>query len=252
MYSPRNHINTSLYLVIMLGLVVLTSSQGSKYPCAFIDTINITGSYHHELHNEHNTSTVSTAVAAVPVNISYNNQWMIVRPELIAVYDFIIENGVRISTERHLRACVCKLKPCIRFCCQQGFYYDLDTKNCLPTNSSDPQLTQNSVTVHFSNETVASVATSTHFLVHHGTPCENMRVVLKDKRPVNWTLYENGTIAHKNSLFTKHYCYSSLPDHDKLDENGSVITWHWQPLACIPEKLPFVLGVREWTYAICK
>ncbi|KAM7354845.1 methuselah-like 8 isoform 1-T3 [Cochliomyia hominivorax] len=237
------------HLVITLSLLAITHSQVSKYPCAFIDTVNITGSYSHEMATEQNATTVANN--GPPINISYTYQQMMVPPELIAVYDFVIENGVRIATERHVRACVCKLKPCIRFCCHQGFYYDLDLKTCLRTNSSDPLLTQHTVMVHFRNETVAAVSTSTHFLVHHGTPCDNMRVVLKDKHPVNWTLYENGTIAHKNSLFTKHYCYSSLPERDKMDENISVVTWKWQPLACIPEKLPFVLGVREWTYAIC-
>ncbi|XP_037811136.1 probable G-protein coupled receptor Mth-like 8 [Lucilia sericata] len=242
--------NMLLYhLVISLSLVAITNSQVSKYPCAFIDTVNITGSYPHEVASEQNATSLGSS--NMPINISYIYQWMIVPPELIAVYDFVIENRVRIPTERHLRACVCKLKPCIRFCCQPGFYYDLDVKNCLPTNSTDPQLTQDSFTIHFGNESTALVTTSTHFLIHHGTPCDNMSLRLKDKKPVNWILYDNGTIAYKNFLFPKHYCYSSLPDRDKSESNATALTWHWQPLSCIQERFPFVLEVREWTYAIC-
>ena len=240
----------SLLTISLLTFLAITQAQISKYPCAFIDTVNITGSYPHELANEETDSAVAPGT---PVNISYIYQWMIVPPELIAVYDFVIENGVRIPTEKHLRACVCKLKPCIRFCCHQGFYYDMQQRNCLAINSNEPFLNQNSVTIHYRNDTAATVSTSKHFLVHHGTPCDNMRLVLKDKRQVNWTLFENGTITYKNTLFTKHYCYTALPERDKSESNVSVIThWHWQPLACVPERLPFVLGVLEWTYAICK
>lgn len=56
---------------------------------------------------------------------------------------------------------------------------------------------------------------------------------------------QNGSITHREHLFTRHYCYTPLLAN-------ATPSWSWQPLACSPEKLHFVLGVREWTYAICE
>ncbi|XP_037933026.1 probable G-protein coupled receptor Mth-like 8 [Teleopsis dalmanni] len=238
----------------------------SKYPCAFIDTANITGSFSHDT-----------------TNMSYIYEWMIIPRELVAAYDFIIQDGVRVPAERHLRACVCKLKPCIRFCCTQGQYYDVKNKTCIAVpdvvepnmqqhiaisasnnsqissnssnssnsinssnNSSDkiaPLMDQSFMLIKQWNGTSRIVNTSTHFSVHIGSPCENMRLLKKNNQIVQWNLYENGSISHKNHLFSKHYCYTPY------EKPNSV--WEWQPLACAPEKLPFVLGVKEWTYAIC-
>ncbi|KAL9910338.1 methuselah-like 8 isoform 1-T2 [Glossina fuscipes fuscipes] len=228
--------------VFPLLALAQNSQASSKYPCAFIDTVNITGSYPHEQYGIGNNSN------AQHINNSYIYEWMIIPPELVAVYDFIIKNGIRVQTERHLRACVCKLKPCIRFCCSQGFFYSLENKSCSPISSIvDNFVDQDFMEIRFTNGSIGTISTSGHFLVHHGTPCEHMRTITKDNHYVHWTLHENGTIAYKNHLFSKHYCFSAFPESNKDNE----MDWQWQPLACVPERLPFILGVREWTYAIC-
>ncbi|XP_037880401.1 probable G-protein coupled receptor Mth-like 8 isoform X3 [Glossina fuscipes] len=227
--------------VFPLLALAQNSQASSKYPCAFIDTVNITGSYPHEQYGIGNNSN------AQHINNSYIYEWMIIPPELVAVYDFIIKNGIRVQTERHLRACVCKLKPCIRFCCSQGFFYSLENKSCSPISSIvDNFVDQDFMEIRFTNGSIGTISTSGHFLVHHGTPCEHMRTITKDNHYVHWTLHENGTIAYKNHLFSKHYCFSAFPESNKDNE----MDWQWQPLACVPERLPFILGVREWTYAI--
>ncbi|XP_039966335.1 probable G-protein coupled receptor Mth-like 8 isoform X2 [Bactrocera tryoni] len=188
-------------------------------------------------------------------------------PELVAAYTFIIKDGIRVPVERHMRACICKLKPCIRFCCAEGHYYDTLSKSCVSiasvidadmVNATQQQQQQqqphslafaltgmdhHEVAVRHSNGSTRLVRTAHHFNVNIGVPCARMRYVHRDNQLVHWTLFENGSIAHRNYLFSNYYCYTP----HQLDN----ITWEWQPLACVPKKLPFVLTTKEWTYAIC-
>ncbi|XP_012157164.1 probable G-protein coupled receptor Mth-like 8 [Ceratitis capitata] len=288
-----------------------------KYPCAFIDTINVTGiawayeqppsatsatveRYEDGEYNNNNrsatstidetttsknfenTSTASDAPApitlsptttATPITPSINSNAALLQrlgithipQEWIAAYDFIIRDGVRIQVERHLRACICKLKPCIRFCCAAGHYYDTLQRTCVAiasvidaivTNTTQLEHEQHQsalyaltgmdhheVAVRGGNGSTRLVRTADHFNVNIGVPCERMRYVQRDNQLVHWTLFENGTIAYRHHFFSNYYCYTP----HQVDN----VTWEWQPLACVPKKLPFVLDTKAWTYAIC-
>ncbi|XP_073843947.1 methuselah-like 8 [Musca autumnalis] len=233
----------SMLMFLLLLMVFGPWCVGAQYPCAFMDSVNITGSYPHE-------ASLASNGDEVVSNHSYIYKWMVVPPDLVAIYDFIMVNGQRVNTARHLRACVCRLKPCIRFCCNPGFYYSLENNSCLvlPTNDTT-NIDHEAMPVRFKNGSTLAVNSSSHFLVNIGAPCENMSLVLKDNNRVNWILHENGSVIHKQRYLSKHYCYTPLPvNKDKDEENTS---WEWEPLTCVPDRFPFVLGVREWTYAIC-
>ncbi|KAM8709458.1 hypothetical protein ACLKA7_016289 [Drosophila subpalustris] len=217
---------------LVSGLMWLVSQRGTcgsyheegRYPCAFIDTVNITGSY----------SLGST------LNGSYIHNWTVIPRELVTPYDFVIENGIRIPATRHLRACVCRLRPCVRFCCAAGQLYHLERHRC-EDHPNAPGHSHMAMELH--NGTQLQQELRSWFSVHVELPCDHMRAVTRDSDYLHWTLHENGSIIHREHLFTKHYCFTPV-----LIGNS---TWSWQPLACAPEKLHFVLGVREWTYAIC-
>uniref|UniRef100_A0A1I8PA77 Methuselah N-terminal domain-containing protein n=1 Tax=Stomoxys calcitrans TaxID=35570 RepID=A0A1I8PA77_STOCA len=243
----------SLVVAVLLQLTMNPSLLVyGQYPCPFIDTVNITGSYPHEVQISAGNTNGGSAT-----NHSYIYKWMVVPPDLVAIYDFVVINGQRVPSAKHLRACVCKIKPCLRFCCQSGYYYSLQNNSCIAlpsdyatnndTNIPDPE----AMPVLFRNGSVLSVNSTSQFLVNIGAPCDTMRVVLKDNRQVDWLLHENGSIMHNQHSFSRHYCYTPLSwrrDKDKDEDNPM---WHWEPLTCVAAKLPFVLGVREWTYAIC-
>ncbi|XP_017057714.1 LOW QUALITY PROTEIN: probable G-protein coupled receptor Mth-like 8 [Drosophila ficusphila] len=216
------------FTVLAILLAAVHSAHGfheeTHYPCAFIDTAKITGSY--------------------DLNGSYVHNWTVIPRHLVAVYDFVIENGIRIPATRHLRGCVCKTRPCVRICCQEGEVYDLERRQCaVPAAGLSSLPAQSHMAVELSNGSLSDMELQPHFSVHVDTPCDHMKAVTKGSEFVHWTLHENGTISHRGHVFSKHYCFTPL-----LHENS---TWEWQPLACAPEKLHFVLGVREWTYAIC-
>ncbi|EDV95977.1 probable G-protein coupled receptor Mth-like 8 [Drosophila grimshawi] len=221
-----------LWLIGCLLIVNQCCTSGyqeeGRHPCAFIDTVNITGSYRMD----------------GSLNNSYVHNWTVIPKEFVTDYDFVIENGIRVPTERHLRACICKQRPCVRFCCPNGQLYDLQDHKCVPHSAEHPQPPGHShMTVGLRNGTQLQMEIASRFSVHVETPCDNMRAVIKDGDYFNWTLYEDGSIIHREHLFTKHYCYTLVLLGNR--------TWSWQPLACAPEKIHFVLGVREWTYAIC-
>ncbi|XP_067642827.1 probable G-protein coupled receptor Mth-like 8 isoform X2 [Eurosta solidaginis] len=258
-----------------------------KYPCAFIDTINVTGTpwayeqpnasnkpnvIHTNANNNNNTFLLNLNTNGTINNnkqSAYDNNNTIallqrlnitfIPAELIAAYNFVIKDGVRVTVNRHLRACICKLKPCISFCCDAGYYYDTITKKCVSLTTVIDidsvngtkhnvafELTgmdHHEVPVRRADGNTRLVQTVKHFNVRIGVPCERMRLVYRSSQLVHWSLFENGTIAHRNYIFPTYYCYTP----HQVDN----ITWKWQPLACVPKKLPFVLGTKEWTYAIC-
>ncbi|KAH8302402.1 hypothetical protein KR044_005930 [Drosophila immigrans] len=227
---------TTQFVVACFLWLLLLSQRGTcgayheeaRYPCAFIDTVNITGSYS----------------AGSSMNGSYVHNWTVIPRELVTPYDFVIDNGIRVPAERHLRACICRLRPCVRFCCPPGQLYHLETRRCVE-HPTAPGHSHMAMQLH--NGTQLHQELASRFSVHVELPCEHMLAVTRDSEYLHWTLHENGSITHRERLFTKHYCFTPL----LIGNSNSTWSWSWQPLGCAPEKLPFVLGVREWTYAIC-
>ncbi|EDW68794.1 probable G-protein coupled receptor Mth-like 8 [Drosophila virilis] len=225
--------STSQFWLIGWQLLLIAAGypEEARHPCAFIDTANITGGY--------NMGNLGGSL-----NGSYVYNWTVIPKELVTAYDFVIENGIRVPAARHLRACVCKLRPCVRFCCPAGQLYELQRRRCVAPTGDGPQPPGHShMTVELHNGSRLSIELRARFSVHVETPCDHMRALTKDSVYLNWTLHENGSITHREHLFTKHYCFTPLRVGNS--------SWNWQPLACAPEKLHFALGVREWTYAIC-
>ncbi|XP_020808721.1 probable G-protein coupled receptor Mth-like 8 [Drosophila serrata] len=216
-----------ILLLLLTAHICWGYHEETHYPCAFIDTANISGSYNSEG--------------------SYIHNWTVIPRHLVAAYDFVIENGIRIPAPIHLRACVCKTRPCVRICCPKGQTYDLGSRECeIPKRGLSSLPSESHMEVELNNGSLRNIELRSRFSIYVGTPCELMKAVTKGSEEyVHWTLHENGTVTHQGHLFSKHYCFTPV-----LLPNGNT-SWDWQPLACAPEKLHFVLGVREWTYAIC-
>lgn len=121
MRSPaHDRVSVPMAQFLLLGLLAILSRyrclgfhEETRYPCAFIDTANITD-----------------IPGSVGDNATYFYNWTPIPHHLVAVYDFVIDNGIRIPARKHLRACVCRLKPCVRICCPSGHLYDADTRRC--------------------------------------------------------------------------------------------------------------------------
>lgn len=166
-----------MMMMILLLLVIVQPSWGfheeTHYPCAFIDTANISGSYNSEG--------------------SYIHNWTVIPRHLVAAYDFVIENGIRIPAPVHLRACICKTRPCVRICCPEGETYDLVARQCLVPIKGLPSLpSQKHMEVELNNGSLRNIELKSRFSIHLGTPCEHMKAATKGAEYVHWTLHEVG------------------------------------------------------------
>lgn len=130
-------------------------------------------------------------------NGSYVHNWTVIPKELVTAYDFVIENGIRLPAQRHLRACLCRLKSCVRFCCPSGQFYDLERRHCTVEGVKVPDYSR--MEVAFNNGTQGELELATHFTVHIETPCDHMRAVTKDGEYLPWLLHEVGTVKEGTS-----------------------------------------------------
>ncbi|EDW33020.1 GL16145 [Drosophila persimilis] len=164
------------YLVLFAGAALLLPTawgyqEEMRYPCAFIDTANITGSF--------------------GTDGSYVHNWTVIPRNLVAAYDFVIENGIRVPAAKHLRGCVCKLKPCVRFCCPEGEIYDLERRQCLtPSIDHQPPPGQTHFEVQMLNGSLQELELRSRFSIYVDTPCGHMKPVTKGSEYVHWTLHE--------------------------------------------------------------
>ncbi|XP_070068241.1 probable G-protein coupled receptor Mth-like 3 [Drosophila takahashii] len=88
-------------------------------------------------------------------NGSYLHDGLLIPAKLVGEYSFkLLPNGSKEDVPSHVRGCVCKLKPCIRFCCSQ--YHKINDSVCsdemsqFEKDNHDPY-----VNVTLSNGTVA-------------------------------------------------------------------------------------------------
>lgn len=92
----------SIILIILIGLV---SIDGSKLPCYFFDSINITDGIRQS----------NGSILFDGIDFSYDQY---------AVLSYIIDNGERKASAPHFRGCLCNIKPCYRLCCSDKLIKD--------------------------------------------------------------------------------------------------------------------------------
>ncbi|KAH8283271.1 hypothetical protein KR054_002027, partial [Drosophila jambulina] len=88
--------------VLLIFFLATTATAGAEIAgCDFFDTVNLTESWKYP-------------------NSSYLYEGHLLIPaELTAEYDHTeLQNGTRVPVKSHMRGCACRLKTCLRFCCQ--------------------------------------------------------------------------------------------------------------------------------------
>lgn len=195
-----------------------TVSKG-KFPCAFANTVNITDGLRLK-------------------DGSYSYAGLVVPPELIAEYNFKVIDGVEYRAKRHIRGCVCLLKPCISFCCRHDEVFDAVNCNC--TKPHEPREITHIDVTHSGNGSVDHLKILDKFVVRNELGCRNKFIDKKHDTFWQWDLHENGSLWRENRLWsTDEYCFTPL-EHKQV--------WQLTPLNC--ER--FQRGYRVWIYAICR
>lgn len=132
----------------------LHQRDGMHVPCTFFDTVNVTGDPHFP-------------------NGSYLHDGLLIPSDLVGTYDYIYTDMVRrVEVEPHMRACVCKLKPCINICCPWGESYSTNESACV--NDTEYEWPQPMLNLTMPGESLKTVNMFRQFAVQNFRPCEFM------------------------------------------------------------------------------
>ncbi|XP_020714444.1 G-protein coupled receptor Mth2 isoform X2 [Ceratitis capitata] len=153
----------------------LHQRDGMHVPCTFFDTVNVTGDPHFP-------------------NGSYLHDGLLIPSDLVGTYDYIYTDMVRrVEVEPHMRACVCKLKPCINICCPWGESYSTNESACV--NDTEYEWPQPMLNLTMPGESLKTVNMFRQFAVQNFRPCEFMFSLQPELGSFDdWKLFDNGTL----------------------------------------------------------
>ncbi|XP_017012289.2 probable G-protein coupled receptor Mth-like 2 [Drosophila takahashii] len=197
------------YLAAFL-LLVLQKTHAQISGCDFFDTVDI-----------------STG-QRLP-NGSYLYEDLLIPAHLTAEYDFkLLANGEKEDVTRHIRGCVCKLRPCVRFCCPHD--HIMDNSSCFDNmtvdelNELDPFLN-----VTLNNGSVVRMHFRDELIVQWDLPkpCEQGKLFYLDNRVEmdKFTLFENGGfLRHYDNmnLDKREYCLQHQTFYDVNTNTSSI------------------------------
>ncbi|XP_017001753.3 probable G-protein coupled receptor Mth-like 3 [Drosophila takahashii] len=201
-------------LVGTIATIILLSMQLTKAEisdCDFYDTVNISS-------------------AKVLSNGSYEYDGLLIPAELTGMYTTMhLPDGSKKDVPSHRRGCVCKLRPCIRFCCPHN--HKANDGSCIGEMSKDELESHNRyVELSLSNGTVVKRHFQEDLVVQSDLPlpCGDDKMHWIDHTlPGNgFTLFENGTsFRHWDSatLDKRKYCLQ----HAEFKGDGIRITPHF-------------------------
>lgn len=153
---------------------------------------------------------------------------MLVPRHLTGNYSYIeLYDGNRKTVEKHLRGCVCQLKPCVKFCCHEKERVTL-TNGSWPLQCSSFSKWKKINYSPFLNITLQNghkrkMNILTEFVVQQGIPC-NMGFPSEDP----WELTEDGKITQNMLPATRDYC---LFPHDI----SGTKSWELNAINCPPQ-----------------
>ncbi|XP_022210858.2 probable G-protein coupled receptor Mth-like 11 [Drosophila obscura] len=210
----------SSFLSFLLGSIAADIPD-----CNYFDTVNLTNS------------------SKFP-NGSYSYERLIIPPTLTGEYDYeLLFNGNSRAVPSHTRGCVCKVRPCIRFCCPRS--------NVLQVNRCSPHI-HNELSYKMTLDITQDNGSVTHkhimedFVVQEELPlpCSTHYALNRIKYTTDlWTLFENGTLLRqydKKYLSKQEYCLQPRKSRKQNDGFNYTIV----PYNCAIEP--------DWTMAYVK
>ncbi|XP_017126804.1 G-protein coupled receptor Mth-like isoform X2 [Drosophila elegans] len=187
------------FTTVLLLMVKKTNSE--ILGCVFDDTVDISASQ--KLSNG-----------------SYLYEGLLVPVHLTGKYNFkIMPDGSKKETESHLRGCVCKLKPCVRFCCPEN--QKMDRGKCHDEEKDKLDGVDPFVNITLRNGSVVIRHYQKDLIVQWDLPFSCNRFYLLDNRNEmdEYNLFENGTFLRNYDdvyLNKGEYC---LQHHTFADGN---------------------------------
>jgi len=104
-----------LRIFLVFTLFLISQSVEASISCKFIDTVNITGGYK-------------------DINQNFIHKSDVYPLGTYEEFDYIEDHAnKKTKVNPHIRGCICKLKPCIRLCCQGD--KNIFDSNCFESKS---------------------------------------------------------------------------------------------------------------------
>ncbi|XP_037933024.1 G-protein coupled receptor Mth2-like isoform X2 [Teleopsis dalmanni] len=150
--------------------------DGLHTPCTFFDTVNVTSDTKFE-------------------NGSYLHDGVLIPRHLVGLYDYIYKDLVtREEVPPHYRGCICKVKPCINFCCPWGTIYNSNLSSCVNT-SEEHQWPEPTINITLPDSSLKTVNIFEQFAVQNFRPCKIMFSLIPEMYYYDgWELFSNGTM----------------------------------------------------------
>ncbi|XP_026832186.1 G-protein coupled receptor Mth isoform X2 [Drosophila erecta] len=181
--------------IIVVGLL-LQKSNADIPECDYYDTVDI-------------------SAAQKLQNGSYIFEGLLVPANLTGEYEFrILPDNSKQKVGKHIRGCVCKVKPCVRFCCPHN--HIMDNGVCYD-NMTEEELTELDpfLNVTLDDGTVFSRHFKKELIVQWDLPmpCDGMFSLDNRDELDQYALFENGTFFRyydRVTLNKREYCLQHL------------------------------------------
>ncbi|XP_023306030.2 G-protein coupled receptor Mth2 isoform X3 [Lucilia cuprina] len=214
----RLHIIILVYIFIFVPETWSRSSTLEKHyirgglhaPCFFFHTVNVTDDQRFD-------------------NGSYLHDGILIPHKYIAVYNYIYTDPVTtVKVTPHLRGCICKVKPCINFCCPFGKLYSSNDSSCIDAHDHFEWPTTLNMTL--SDGSLKTVNIFKQYAIVNFRPCNPMYALEPQREPDDaWQIFANGTIfRHYDESYLDKLQYCMVPTMG----NDTNATFYLNPANC--------------------
>lgn len=168
----------SMICEVTIAIIKHQPQDSYRVPCPFYQSVNVTDAKRFP-------------------NGSYLYEGHLIPSKWIGIYDYVFQTSVsKVRVEPHIRACICKIRPCLNVCCPRGNTFHPITSTCVQDDPNDDQITAlewpNAINV--TNPVTAQIQQiliDQHFTIVHFPPCIGMYTLKPDEYPEDtWLLYE--------------------------------------------------------------
>ncbi|XP_039492151.1 probable G-protein coupled receptor Mth-like 11 isoform X1 [Drosophila santomea] len=215
--SQRSRSKVTILLLEMSGTLywisiwslLLAGIAADISDCDFFDTVDLTHSFKF-------------------ANGSYRYEDLVIPARLTGEYDYrILDGGTREEVSRHVRGCICKLRPCIRLCCHHKKLMSIT--EC--SEDVDEGLTYNyALNITLPNGNVTEKHIMKDMIVQQDLPmpCQiHYHLDAEQYAEDKWTLFENGTLLrHYDNAFLYKQDYCLQPTKSKSGEDYSIVPYN--------------------------
>ncbi|XP_070142968.1 probable G-protein coupled receptor Mth-like 11 [Drosophila kikkawai] len=204
----------SLCLFTICCSILLVGIKADIADCDYFDTVDLKRGFKFE-------------------NGSYRYEDLIVPAHLTGEYDYkVTYDGDREPVPKHIRGCVCKLRPCIRLCCHSKKIMESDGTGCSADYINETLSYDYTLNVTLKDGTVLKRHILKDIILQEELPlpCQehyslNQELSDDDK----WTLFDNGTLfRHYDQAFLSKQDYCLQP---QMSGNGTA--YSLAPYNCI-------------------